>query len=324
MAKLTLADVKTVVNAVVDATLVSIDSPFVPTYETITGLVDKIGKQLMLDSNFGEKLNQLDGEPLPFGQTIEEYFVDLVLPVNYDPSGATDLAPKRLTFEDTAYSYALAKKTIPVTVDMEKFEQAMLGPSELSALTAYIIKRLYDSLAVYRYGLKKQLLGRMIDMVGVFGAGNKKLVHLAKPTDTATAEAFAKAVKNKVEYATKLHDDMSINGVVASSEKENLTLFILEGIESVLDIDLQAGAFNVGKVQVPVNIEVVEDFGTLAVHTGTYAVLVDTRGVKLHTAKQSARQSVNGQGEFINYYLHYQPTGFISKSVNVCAFKPAP
>lgn len=322
MAKLTIAGLQAIVTAVIDDTRIGVDSPFIPTYDSITGLVNKIGKQLMLASNFEDRLPELEGEVLPFGGTIEEYFTNLVLPVAFDDNGATALAPKRPTFEEIVYSYPLLKKQFATTVDDGKIENFMVGQEEYATLIATITKTLYDSLAIYKYGLKKQLLGLMIDMVPVAPGPNS--VKLAKPTDTATAEAFAKSVKDKFEYMTNIHDDMTINGtIVASSNPEDLVLYIKEGLTSSLDIDLEGGAFNVGKVQIPVKVKSLEDFGTLSVKTLAYAVLVDTRGVRVHTKYESVSSQPNGQGEFTNFFLNYQPVGYISKAVNICTWETA-
>lgn len=326
MAKLTLSGLQTIVSAVIDDTKIAVDSPFVPTYNSITGLVNKIGKQLMLDSNFEDRLPELEGEMLPWGGTIEEYFTNLILPVAFDPDGATALAPKRPTFEDVVYSYPLLKKTFATTIDDGKMENHLLGQEEFSALIAQITKALYDSLAIYKYGLKKQLMGDAIALLPVAGPLVKTVVALAKPVDTATAEAFAKSVKNKFEYMTNLHDDITINGtVVARSNPEDLVLYVTEGITSVLDVDLEGGAFNVGKVQIPVRVKALENFGVIpgAKHLTAYALLVDTRGLRIHTKRQSATSQYNGEGEFTNFFLHYEPVGYISKYTNICVWEPA-
>ena len=321
MAKLTLNDLQTIVTAVIDDTKIAVDSPFIPTYDAITGLVNKIGKQLMLSSNFEDRLPELDGEALPFGGTIEEYFTDLVLPVAFDDDGANALAPYRPTFEEVVYSYPLLKKQFPTTVDDGKMENYLLGQEEFSALIATITKSLYDSLAIYKYALKRQLLGLMADKLPTLGTP-PNVVPLALPSDTATAEAFAKSVKNKFEYMTNIHDDMTItSGVVARSNPEDLVLYVLEGIKSILDVDLEAGAFNVGKVQIPVQVKSIETFGTLTNHPDTYAILVDSRGIRVHPKRETVSTQYNGKGEFTNYFLNYEPVGYISKYVNICIWK---
>ena len=54
----------------------------------------------MHDSQFSDRLSELEGEELPYGTSIEEYFINLAPAKDHDPDGATDLAPERPDFED--------------------------------------------------------------------------------------------------------------------------------------------------------------------------------------------------------------------------------
>ena len=341
MAAPSLTDIKTLVNAVIDASLISQDAPFVPDVDDITGLVIKIGKQFMLSSNFESDLPELEGDRLEFGSTIEEYYVKLAAIAAFKPTPGTlhkkvdvdstptdvwesDIGkPSRPDFATVVYSYELAKYQAAQTVDYNKIEHAMIGQNEISKLIADITKSLYDTIAIYKYMIKKQLLGRAIDLIGVEGTGNVQRVKIAAPSDTSTGEAFVKSVKSYVNKFTKIHDTYNLLKVPVKSQLEDLVLYILEGYEEVIDVGVLAGAFNVGKVSIPVTVKTVEDFGTLAVNTTAYALLVDTRGVKVHTLHETASQEDVGRSEFITYFLNYQPVCHISKAVNMVCFVPA-
>ena len=341
MAAPSLTDIKTLVNAVIDASLISQDAPFVPDVDDITGLVIKIGKQFMLSSNFESDLPELEGDRLEFGSTIEEYYVKLAAIAAFKPTPGTlhkkvdvdstptniwesDIGkPSRPDFATVVYSYELAKYQAAQTVDYNKIEHAMIGQNEFSKLIADITKSLYDTIAIYKYMIKKQLLGRAIDLIGVEGTGNVQRAKIAAPSDTSTGEAFVKSVKSYVNKFTKIHDTYNLLKVPVKSQLEDLVLYILEGYEEVIDVGVLAGAFNVGKVSIPVTVKTVEDFGTLAVNTTAYALLVDTRGVKVHTLHETASQEDVGRSEFITYFLNYQPVCHISKAVNMVCFVPA-
>jgi len=195
----------------------------------------------------------------------------------------------------------------------------MLGQSEYSQLISYIAKRQYDSEALYRYALKRQLLGRFIEKL----SGSPKVETMVKPTDTASAEAWIKDVKEEItkmrEFVT---EDYNIYGVPARSPQ--LTLYIA-GADTIptLDVDALAGAFNEGRVQVPVEIKQLEDFGTLTTNKNAWAFLVDTRGVGLHPHNINVTESRNAQGEFRNFYLHSSYTAFISKATNAKVYVSA-
>ena len=53
---------------------------FTVSTKNLYDLVDKIGKQISLDGLVEDKLPEFDGEDLPLGKTIEEYFADFILP----------------------------------------------------------------------------------------------------------------------------------------------------------------------------------------------------------------------------------------------------
>lgn len=313
MAKLTVATLKSLVNTEVSASLIAQDSPFVPTYETLTGLLVKIGEQYSIDSEFEDKLGHLTHRTLEFGNTVEEWFNNLTLPVAHDPTGATNMAPKDPSFEDVAYSYQLPKYVAETTVRNEDIKKGFLSRAEFEALTAKIMKKLYDSQTLHRYFVKKQLIGRFIEAIGSTATMREEL---AMPTDTATAETWAKKVKNKVEDMVDLiTEDYNLRGVPARSPK--LTLYVKPGLRSVLDIDLIAGAFNKDKAEIPVKMIVLEDFGTIAGgNADAWALLVDDRGLRVYPSQNESDFDRNGQGGFTNYYLKEAYTAVYSKVIN--------
>ena len=103
MAKMTITDLKSKVSTYVAAAkqagawTASTDNKF--------KLIDKIGKIVRLDGSFIDKLPEFDGDELPLGKTVEEYFVDLIAPSDYDETGADNEAPAYPSVENAAYSY---------------------------------------------------------------------------------------------------------------------------------------------------------------------------------------------------------------------------
>ena len=105
--------------------------------------------QITLDGSFIDKLPELDGNDLPLGKTIEEWFVDLTLPTDYDRNGAACLAPSYPVSEAPSYSYTLGRKVIKTTVPFDDLERAALTPVDAGNMVAKITQRLQDSYALY-------------------------------------------------------------------------------------------------------------------------------------------------------------------------------
>ena len=85
-------------------------------------------------------------------------------------------------------------------------------------------------------------------------------------------------------------------------------------------MDTYSGAFNKEDLNTGVGrIVEVEDFGNDA--TGAWALLADTRGIKLHTNWDITLTQLNAQGAFVNNWRHLKPTPFISMATYVHVFK---
>lgn len=286
------------------------------------GLLDKVGKQITLDGGFYDLLPELEGDELPLGKTIEEYFIDLTLPAAYTDAatdGAYDLTPALPSVEDVAYCYSLGRQKVKTTVPFDNFERAMIGAQESANLGAKILERLQNSYDLTKFAMKKQLIGNAIDKAVTAGS----VASLALPVDTSTGEAAIKQLKADIEAAQFAHMGNCLAGsscLIGGSPE--LVLYVKKGVMPSLEVDTFAGAFNREDLAVPCKIKVVDDFGSLTNST-VWAVLVDPRGIKLHSGYNAIRSKENAEGDFINYVRHFEETGFISKYVFIKAYKPA-
>ena len=162
MAKLSIAQLKSVVASYVVSNKISVDS-FSDTYNNSVGLLDTLGKIYTLWQNYGDKLEIFDGEDLSFGKTIEEWAQDLILPENFDASGSSALAPHESTYRPVSFSYTLGKKTIPQTIRNNDIERAVHNIAQFEDIIAGKTKAMYDSETMFRYALKRQALGVLIE-----------------------------------------------------------------------------------------------------------------------------------------------------------------
>lgn len=293
------------------------------TTNNILGLMDKIGKQITIDGTFEDKLPELDGEDLPYGKTIEEWFVDLILPEDYTipQDGQTyGVEYKKPSVEQASYCYTLGRRKLATSRPYDDYERAALGATEAANFSTKIVERLYNSESLYKYAQKKQLLANMIAKAEA--ATNKATLvqTIAAPADTNTAEAFIKQIKEDVETAGFANEGHNLGNCLIGAAPE-MTLFIKKGVMPTIEVDALAGAFNRGDLAIPAKIKVIDDFGNN--NTGVYAMLVDTRGVKLHNGYRAIRTDERGGEDFVTFTLHSENTGFISKYTFVKVYKSA-
>lgn len=136
---------------------------------------------------------------------------------------------------------------------------------------------------------------------------------IAKPTDSATGEAFIESVKVFAEKFKKPQQGYSYNGNIAGKGPKYV-LILKDGILPDLEVQTMAGAFQKDMLAFPVEVRTVKDFGSKA-GENAFAILTDERSMKLHNAYRAVRTRENADGDFINYVLHDDEIAYWSPNV---------
>ena len=315
MAKMTISELQEFTKTYVAAAKQA--GTWTASTDNLLKLQDKIGKQITLDGTFQDKLPELSGDELPLGKTIEEWFIDLTLPSAFDANGADNDKPAYPSVEDVAYCYTLGRKKIKTTVPYDNVERAALSADDAASMTGKIMERLQNSESLYEYNLKKQLLANMADKAVTANATEV----VALPDTTENAEKAIIAIKKAVEDASFAHEGDSLTAGALIGAPPELVLYVKKGFMPQVEVNAFAGAFNKANLAIPASIKVVDDIPST--DTKVWGVLVDPRGIKLHPGYKAMRSHENADGDFINYVLHSEFTGFISKYTFVRVFKTA-
>ena len=314
MATLTKEQLQTLAGQYVVATK-QLQSTFTPTVDDFTKTVCKIGDMVTVYLPIVDKLPELNGNNLPFGEIIEEYMVNDFLPEKYtyvDQAGKKNA--RRATFAEAVYSYPLEMQKFELGVVRTQFQRVSIGQQSFSDMVACTLSTLDSSYNAWNYASKRQLLGN----AATEAAKKTELVSaIAKPIDTATGEAFIKKVKELVEIAKDMNDHNLATHVCGAAP--SLKLYVKQGVMPSLEVDTMAGAFNEAKLAVPAEIKTVLDFGTA--DESIYAILVDERAIKLHDDINKVTTDYTAGDDQDNFYRLLKQTGFISKFAFIHVFK---
>lgn len=296
------------------------------TNDNLIGLIDKIGKTVQINGIYADKLPELEGDELPLGKTIEEYFIDLTMPATYSDittEGAKDDQPALPAVEDVCYNYTLGRQKVKTTVPFDNLERAFNSDEGAAAAITDISAKLQNSVDMTKYQMKKQLLGNVATKALAVKASVPDVYKaMPVPVDTETSEAFITAIKQAAEDASFAHQGGLGNRLIGAAPE--LKLYVKKGVMPIVEVEALAGAFNSDKLALPASVTVVDDFGTITGGTSgkqVYAILIDPRGVKLHEGYNASRYRENADGDFVNYVRHFEETGFISKSTFVRVFE---
>lgn len=239
--KLSIAELNDYVSSVVTATKIS-NATFSVTRDNIVELVDKIGKIHTIDTVFAiDKLAMFDGEYLSFGKTIEEWQADLIMPEDYDPTGANALAPHYSTFRPNFYSYTLGRKKISQTIPNNNIERAVHFEGQFNEIVATLIKRIQDSMSAYRYAVKRELLGKYIGLC-------------AYEMDPSNATLFA--ISTAYTVNTLVKNASNVVGIVVKPIANTNTKVWADAIDDGMIVLLDL----VTEIDIPVDTSTGEDF----------------------------------------------------------------
>lgn len=326
MAKMTLESLKAFATSYVAAAQQA--GAWQETHNNLYKVLDKVGKMITLDGEFQDSLPELSGDDLPLGKTIEEYFIDLTMPVDFkapDNSGTgyaeAALKPYLPDTEKPCYSYSLGRKVLPTTIPYDNVERGAVNAEAAGNMIAKVTEKFADSGSLYRFALKKQLIGNMITKAVEADADAGKIVStIAVPTDTATGEAFikeVKTIKENLEFANE--GNCLSKTLIGKTPESNLILYVKKGVLPSLEVDTLTGAYHLDKIAMPCRVKVVDDFGSA--DSKVFAVMLDSRGVKLHKDYLTTKPQENAFSDFVNLFEHSEYTGFISKFTAVHVFK---
>ena len=220
MAKLSLPELASAVASYVGSNKVAY-ATFTETRNNIVGLLDKIGAIVQLDTTFFDKLPELDGENLSYGKTIEEWYQDLILPIDYnqDLDGSRALKFYSPTFRPVCYNISLGKKVVAESIPNNNIERAVHNEGQFVNIIATMTKRLSDSKAAFKYQLKRELLGKLCALAD--GAISGATAYTTNSTVLAEGTFYS---QSSVVYVCVVNQTAAINKTLATLAGEGIVI----------------------------------------------------------------------------------------------------
>lgn len=318
---LTKETLETAVKAYVNAAKQLAADPGLTT-DDFTNCITKIGEMNTLYMPLVDKLPELNGNELPYGETIEEFMINDFLPEKFAyADGATKKNGKRPTFAAASYSLPLDEQVFALAIPRTQFQKVSLGAESFGNLLMSSLSTMDSAVNAWNYAAKRQLIGNAATKAAAVKVGTAyPLVStMAVPTDSATGEAFIKKVKELAEIAS----DMNAHNIAGQTcaGAPSLRLYVKQGVIPSLEVDTMAGAFHTDQLAIPATIKTVLDFGSG--NDNVYAVLVDERALKLCDDINYVDEDRDGYQGVQNYFRHLKQTAYISKYGFIHVFKKA-
>ena len=225
--------------------------------EFLSALVNRIGRVLITNKTYDNPWAMFKQGILDFGETVEEIFVNLAKPFQFDPAVAENTVFKReMPDVRSAFHVMNYQKFYKTTVQNDQLRQAFLSWEGITDLIAKIIEALYTAANYDEFQTMKYLLAVNI-LNGRF--------HPVQISEVSTANmkgiiSTIKGVSNKLEF---LSGDYNVAGVKNNSLKSDQYFIVDTNFDATMDVEVLASAFNMDKAEFLGRRVLVDGFGEL-------------------------------------------------------------
>lgn len=305
--------------------------------EFLNALVNRIGRVIITSRLYRNPWAVFKKGILEYGETIEEIFVNIARPFEYDVETAEKEVFKREIPDVRAGFHVLNyKKFYKATIQDKDLRLAFLSWSGITDLIAKIVDAMYTGANYDEFQTMKYMLARhILD-------GHLYAKDISDYDTTAGIVTAVKGISNNLEY---LSTNYNLAGVATNSDKSRQYIIVNADFDAAMNVEVLATAFNMDKAEFMGHRVMIDSFGTLdntrlaqlfadddnyteisaeekAVLDAIPAVLVDEDWFMIFDNLQNFTEQYNGQGMYWNYWYHVWKTFSISPFANAVVFVP--
>lgn len=307
--------------------------------EFLSALVNRIGRVLITSKMYDNPWAFFKKGLLEFGESVEEIFVNIAKPFQFDPADAeTNVFKREIPDVRAAFHIMNYQKYYKATISNDQLRQAFLSWQGISDLIAKIVDAMYTGANYDEFQTMKYMLARhILD-------GHMYPVEIPA-VETNNMKSIVSAVKGVSNKFTFLSPNYNLAGVQTHTAKTDQYMLINSQFDATMDVEVLASAFNMDKAEFSGRRVLVDSFGSLDTARlaelfagdSTYyeikatelkaldaipAVLVDKDWFMIFDNFYNFTEQYNGEGLYWNYWYHVWKTFSVSPFANNALFIP--
>lgn len=307
--------------------------------EFLNALVNRIGRVLITSKMYDNPWAFFKRGMLEFGETIEEVFVNIAKPFQFDPAVAeTNVFKREIPDVRAAFHIMNYQKYYKATISNDQLRQAFLSWQGITDLIAKIVDAMYTGANYDEFQTMKYLLARHI----VDGHMYPVQIPTVSNENMKTIVSAVKGISNMFTFASS---DYNLAGVTTYTNKTDQYMIVNSKFDATMDVEVLASAFNMNKAEFAGRRVLVDSFGsldtarlaelfkgdptyqeigqdTLNALDGIPAVIVDRDWFMIFDNYQNFTEQHNGEGLYWNYWYHVWKTFSVSPFANNALFIP--
>ena len=307
--------------------------------EFLNALVNRIGRVLITSKMYRNPWSVFKKGILEFGETIEDIFVNIAKPFEYDPAVAeSKVFAREIPDVRAAFHIMNYQKFYKATIQNEQLRQAFLSWTGITDLIAKIVDSMYtasnyDEFLVMKYMLAKHILNG----------------ELYPEEISAVSSANMKSIASKIKGTSNSFEFMStkynLAGVSNYSLKDEQYLIVDSNFDATMDVEVLASSFNMSKAEFMGHRVLIDSFGEIDntrlaeifkdsdwyeplttdeinALKAIPAVIVDKNWFMIYDNLVEFTEQYNPQGLYWNYFYHAWKTFSVSPFANAAVFVP--
>lgn len=288
-------------------------------------LVNKIGKTIINQKMFKNKLAKFKSGSVTSPHDVEEIFIEMAKAEgSYDKNGTNPLGRRTNPDVKAIYHRQNRQDYYAISIGDIDFVRVFRSEATLDTFIKGLINSVYSGDQRDEWVAMKNVLATYKNKgktaPGYFDYDVLALDQREQPE--AFAKDFVKTLRKAVNDMTFLSDKYNVAGVETQSEAKDLVLFVNKDVVVEVDVERLATAFHQSETDMKVvpTIVVMDDFGTLE---DTLALIVDKDWFRVYDTLMHMEPQRNAQGLFTNYFYHHHQILSASTFKNAVRIKNA-
>jgi len=303
----------------------------------LSALVNRIGRVMITSKMYSNPWAGFKKGLLEYGETVEEIFVNLCKPHEFNQSIAEEEVFKREIPDVRAAFHTMNyKKFYKTTVSNDQLRQAFLSWEGVTDLIGKIVDAMYTAAAYDEFITMKYLVAR----VALDGKVYSSSIPEINATNAKSIVSQIKGISNNLEY---LSTEYNLNKVSTHTMKSDQFIILNSEFEALIDVEVLASAFNMSKAEFMGNRVGVDSFAKVDTERLNLlfkddpkyipftadelkklatipAIVIDRDWFMIFDNFYNMTEQYNGQGLYWNYWYHTWKTFSISPFANAILF----
>ena len=300
----------------------------------LKALVNRIGRVLITSKLYSNPWADFKKGMLEFGETVEEVFVNLAKPHQFDPAVAENEVFKREIPDVRAAFHSINyQKFYKTTISNDQLRQAFLSWDGITDLISKIIDAMYTGANYDEFITMKYLIARLALEGNIYPAN----IPVVNADNAKSIVSTIKGVSNELDF---LSTKYNMAGVATYTNKNEQYIILNAAFDAVIDVEVLASAFNIDKAQFMGRRVLVDSFANLdndrlsqlfpdfvpftreqiAQLNTIPAVILDRDWFMIFDNFYNFTEHYNGEGLYWNYWYHVWKTFSASPFANGILF----